>query len=113
MSPFLPRHKLRKYCFEQNIEVVAHSCLTKGKLLNDPLLIEIIDRFFPEQNITPAILLLEWTLHHQVKVIPRSSQFAHLKANFNLPSLNLSADVLKAISRLERGFATHPQHVVK
>ena len=111
MSPFLPRHKLRKYCLEQNIGVEAHSCLTKGQLLSDPLLLEIIDRFFPQGDITPANLLLQWALHHQVKVIPRSSQFSHLQANFNLPPLTFSSDLLKAMSKLDRGFSTHPQHL--
>ena len=46
MSPFLPRHHLREYCFSQGIEVVAHSCLTKAQQFNHPLLSEIIDRYF-------------------------------------------------------------------
>ena len=68
MSPFFTSSSIKKILFwSKNIGVEAHSCLTKGKLLSDPLLLEIIDRFFPQGDITPAILLLKWALHHQVK----------------------------------------------
>lgn len=111
VSPFLPRYQLRKYCTSRGIEIVAHSSLTKGRQLENSDLQKILDEYFPKTEITPAALLLKWALQQDIKIIPRSSQKDHLIANFNLPNITLSSELLKQMDKLNCGFATHKQHL--
>jgi diketogulonate reductase-like aldo/keto reductase len=95
VSPFLTRQKLRQYCHNQDIHVVAYSSLTKGRQL----------------NITSATVLLKWALQKNLKIIPRSSNQQHIFDNFNLGSELLSEEIMRWLDGLDCGFATHPQHI--
>jgi len=107
VTPFLPRKKLRQYCQNKGIYVVAHSSLTKGIQLNNQQLLKA------ENNgkLTSAGLLLKWALQNNIKIIPRSASHKHIFANFNLPSELLSEQMMKYLDNLDCGFATHPQHI--
>ena len=108
VSPFLSRQKLIKYCQTQNIQLIAHSSLTKGKQLNNPRLLKIMNEHKGQQ--TNAAVLLTWALQNNLKIIPRSANKQHILANFNLSSL--SEKILKKLDNLDCGFATHPQHLL-
>ena len=95
ITPFLTRQKLRQYCKNQNIQIIAHSSLTKGKQL----------------NITSATVLLKWALQNNLKIIPRSANQKHIFDNFNLGSELLSEQMMRGLDELDCGFATHPQHI--
>ena len=84
VTPFLPRKKLRAYCQNQGIHVVAHSSLTKGIQFNNPQLLKIMAEH--NERLTSASLLLKWALQNKLKIIPRSVNQQHLFANFNLPA---------------------------
>jgi diketogulonate reductase-like aldo/keto reductase len=95
ITPFLTRQKLRQYCKNQDIQIIAHSSLTKGRQL----------------NITSATILLKWALQKNLKIIPRSANQKHIFDNFNLGSELLSEQIMKHLDELDCGFATHPQHI--
>jgi len=109
VTPFLPRKKLREYCQNKGIDIIAHSSLTKGIQLNNQQLLEIMTE--NRLNGTSSSLLLKWALQNNLKIIPRSSNQKHILANFNLPSELLSEQIMKCLDNLDCGFATHPQHI--
>jgi len=106
ISPFLPRIELKKYCQQYNIQIVAHSSLTQGKLLANPQLQKIATQF----NIKAVDLLLYWALQQQFKIIPRSSQYQHIKENIES---NLNGQIMPLLEKLDNGFAVHQQHIEK
>jgi len=109
VTPFLPRKKLRAYCQNQSIHLVAHSSLTKGIQLNNPQLLEIMTEH--NGKLTSAALLLKWARQNNLKIIPRSANQKHILANFNLPAELLSEQMMNYLDHLDCGFATHPQHI--
>ncbi len=109
LTPFLPQKKLREYCQNQGISIIAHSSLTKGIQLNNQQLLEMLNE--NSDKLTSSALLLKWALQNNLKIIPRSSNHKHILANFNLPSELLSEQIMKYLDNLDCGFATHPQHV--
>ena len=109
VTPFLPQKKLREYCQNQGIHVVAHSSLTKGIQLHNQQLLKIMTK--NTERLTSSGLLLKWALQNKIKIIPRSSNHKHILANFNLSSELLSEQMMKCLDNLDCGFATHPQHV--
>ena len=107
VTPFLPQKKLREYCQNQGISIIAHSSLTKGIQLNNQQLLTIRN----SEKLTSSALLLKWALQNNLKILPRSSNKKHILANFNLPSKLLSEQIMKYLDNLDCGFATHPQHL--
>lgn len=104
ITPFWPRRRLGGYCREQNIGVIAHSSLTKGRRLDHSVLLSIAQK----HDATPSQVLLAWGLAQGFAVLPRTSNPAHLEENFQARNLVLSTEDLALLEQVEDGFATHP-----
>ena len=72
---------------DRGVAVEGYSPLN-GTRLRDPALAEIAAR----HRVTPAQVVLRWHLEHGIIVIPRSSQPAHIAANFDLFGFSLTPE---------------------
>lgn len=106
VSPILPRTALVQWCQRHGVRVAAHSPLVKGRRLDHPVLQEVA----VQNEVTPAQVLIAWSLAHGLVVLPRSSQAAHLVENLQAQQFQLDRQDLLRLASLEDGFATHPQH---
>lgn len=106
VSPFLPRTALVQWCRRRGVWVAAHSPLVKGRRLDHPVLKEVA----AQNEVTPAQVLIAWSLAQGLVVLPRSSQPAHLAENLQARQMALTDHDLLRLAALEDGFATHPQH---
>ena len=107
VTPYLQRLDLVQYCQQKEIQIIAHSPLVKGrKLLGDN-----VRSLAQNINISPAQLLIAWSLAKNYIVLPRSSKSIHLQENFGAINVKLSKNVLAKLDCLEEGYATHPQHI--
>lgn len=106
VTPFLPRRELVAWCQARQTIVAAHSPLTKGHRLDEPLLAEL----GAAHGASPSQILISWSLAKGFAVLPRSANPAHLAENLAATSLLLSAADLRRLDGLEDGFATHPRH---
>ncbi len=106
VSPFLPRTALVQWCQHHGVRVAAHSPLVKGRRLDHPVLKEVA----AQNEVTPAQVLIAWSLAQGLVVLPRSSQPAHLAENLQARQMALTDQDLLRLAALEDGFATHPQH---
>ena len=113
ISPFLPRHPLITYCQQNQINIMAHSSLTQGKMLNAIFLSDIIAQFSELNQYTPATLLLKWALQNNYTVLPRSNQYPHIKENFFVPKTCLSDEIMSKLNQATEKFSAHPQHITK
>lgn len=106
VSPFLPRTALVQWCQRHGVRVAAHSPLVKGRRLDHPVLKEVA----AQNAMTPAQVLIAWSLAQGLVVLPRSSQPVHLAENLQAQQFQLGRQDLLHLASLEDGFATHPQH---
>lgn len=108
VTPYLQRSNLVRYCQQEEIKIIAHSPLVKGRKLLDNNLRSLAQSL----QISPSQLLIAWSLAKGYIVLPRSSKLIHLQENFDAIKVKLPENVLEKLNYLEEGYATHPQHII-
>ncbi|OUM64370.1 hypothetical protein PIROE2DRAFT_51311, partial [Piromyces sp. E2] len=82
-NPYLPQHKLVKYCQDNGIQITAYCPLgraTNPNLLDDPIVNEVAKK----NNMTPAQVVLSWNVQRNVIVIPKSVTPSRIEENFKI-----------------------------
>lgn len=105
LSPFLTRNDLVTYMNKQNILISAHSSLTKGEKLLDPILNDIAKKY----NKTSAQIMLKWSIQKKYHIMPRSKNENHIKENFDLNFI-ISDDDMIILDSLNCNYYTHPKY---
>lgn len=108
ITPFLKREKLVKYCNENKIRIVAHSSLTQGIKLNDPVLIKIAEKY----TVTVATLLIKWALTKGYTVLPRTSNIEHLEENLNTITKTIEKNALDELDNINETFIVMPKYII-
>lgn len=103
LHPLLSQQELREFSEAQNIQLEAYSPLAHGKLLDDPTLKEIGERY----GKSPAQVMLRWELEHRVVTIPKSSNPERIKQNADVFDFELSSADTKQIDGLNRDERTN------
>lgn len=98
LSPYLQNHRLVDFLQAQNIDVTSYMTLAYGKVLNDPLLLEIA----AQHQASSVQISLAWALQKGFAVIPSSTKREHLIANLRAQEIQLTADEMVAIAKLDR-----------
>lgn len=98
LSPYLQNHRLVDFLQAQNIDVTSYMTLAYGKVLNDPLLLEIA----AQHQASSAQISLAWALQKGFAVIPSSTKREHLIANLRAQEIQLTADEMATIAKLDR-----------
>lgn len=87
LHPFLPQDRLHKFCKEHGIHLEAYSPLGSGEdpsPLNDPHVKEVAKT----NNLTPAQVLISWSITRGVIAIPKTSKPERLNENFGAKKLD-------------------------
>lgn len=98
LHPQLTQEPLRSYCREQEIEVEAWSPLGQGKLLQDPVLVGIGERY----QKTAAQVILRWDIQKQIITIPKSVNHDRILQNADIFDFELSSEELAKIDALNK-----------
>jgi 2,5-diketo-D-gluconate reductase B len=99
VSPTLRNRRVTDAAGELGIHVTSYMTLAYGKVLGDPVLVEIAGK----HGATPAQVALAWALKHGWSVIPSSTKRANLASNLQAQSLHLDDDDVRRIDALDRG----------
>ncbi|AJQ54212.1 TPA: 2,5-didehydrogluconate reductase DkgB [Aeromonas hydrophila] len=99
IHPLLQNRKVVAFCREQGIAITAYMPLAYGKVLTEPLLVEIGKR----HGVSAAQVSLAWLLAQGMAVIPSSTKRENLTANLAALKVQLSPDEMAQIATLERG----------
>jgi len=99
LSPYLQCRKLTAFLKEQGIQVTSYMTLAYGKVLKDPVLMQIAAK----HNATVAQVALAWALQLGYAVIPSSTKRENLASNLLACGLKLDTDDMALIAALERG----------
>lgn len=98
LSPYLQNHKLVDFLQAQNIDVTSYMTLAYGKVLHDPILMQIAQ----QHQVSTAQISLAWALQRGFAVIPSSTKREHLISNLKAQEIQLSTEEMMAITQLDR-----------
>ncbi|MDB5192569.1 MAG: aldo/keto reductase [Segetibacter sp.] len=87
-TPFLFMQEELEYCKQRKIQLQSYTPLTKGEKLKDKRIIGLAEKY----KKTPAQIVLRWNIQHGVSTIPKSSNEARLKENFDIFDFEISEE---------------------
>lgn len=97
-----------RYCQERNILVQAWSPLGRQRVLSEPLLIELADKY----NVTPAQICLRFLLQRGINPIPKASSMERMLNNMDLFGFTISTEDMHRLNTLpQTGWSgEHPDY---
>jgi diketogulonate reductase-like aldo/keto reductase len=104
LHPYFQQRGLRHEHEQLGIVTEAWSPLAQGKVLDDPLILEIAE----SHSKAPGQVVIRWHLQIGNVVIPKSVTPERIEENFNVFDFDLSAAEIEAIAELDQGMRTGP-----
>jgi diketogulonate reductase-like aldo/keto reductase len=95
--PYRHRRELPEFCRQNFITLTAYCPLARGRVLKDPLLTRIGQRY----GKSAAQVSLRWLLQKGVIVIPKAGSLEHLKANMAMDGWELSERDMQEIDGID------------
>lgn len=102
LHPFLPQRELVERCRRDGIVVAAYSALTKGRRLSDERLVAAAARL----GVSPAQLLIAWSLQKGNVVVAKSASTSRIEENWIARRLALDASTITQLDALDDGSRT-------
>jgi diketogulonate reductase-like aldo/keto reductase len=97
--PYLDQSKLLEACRRRGLIFIAYCPLARGRLIRDPVMVEIARH----KGKTVAQIALRWLLQQDgVVAIPRSSNAERVAENMNVFGFALTDDEMRRIAALKR-----------
>lgn len=106
--PGYTQHATTAFCMNHGIQAEAWSPLGRGKLLDDPLILELAEKY----GKSPAQVCLRFCLQNNVLPLPKSSALERMKANLDIFDFDLELeDVYRLMTMPQTGWSgIHPEH---
>ena len=106
--PGYPQHATMQFCLNHGIQAEAWSPLGRGKLLEDPLILEMAKKY----GKSPAQICLRFCLQNNVLPLPKSSAPERMKANLDIFDFDLEMeDIYRMMTMPQTGWSgIHPEH---
>lgn len=109
MHPFLPQNKLVAYCKSKGINMTAYSPLGSGdrsasiKKSDEPSLFEnqIILKLAEKHQVSAAQILIAFSIHRDIVVIPKSVNKERIKQNLASAEIHLKEEDMEALSQID------------
>lgn len=98
LHPYFQQTALRAYHASHDIQTEAWAPLGRGNLWEDPVILDIARQI----QASPAQVMLRWQIQLGHMVIPKSSNPARIRENFDLWNLHLDDAAMARIARLDR-----------
>jgi diketogulonate reductase-like aldo/keto reductase len=102
LHPRLTQEDVRAYCKEKGIQVEAWSPLMRGRLMDEPTLVELAKKY----GKTPAQIIIRWDLQHGLITIPKSVRKERIIENADVFDFELSEEDMKKIDALNQNLRT-------
>jgi len=99
VHPYFLNDEVRAYGEAHGIATEAWAPLAKGRIVDDPAIVEIAER----AGRTPAQVVLRWHVERGSIVFPKSVTPARIAENFELFDFELEPDDAERIEELDRG----------
>lgn len=99
VHPYLANQALVDHCHAAGLQVTGYMPLAVGKVTHD----ETLKRIGTAHDATPAQVALAWLAARDIAVIPSSTRRENQRANLAAMDVQLSADDIAEIDRLDAG----------
>ncbi|WP_096274212.1 aldo/keto reductase [Paucisalibacillus globulus] len=96
--PHLSQVELKAFCEKENIQLEAWSPLKRGRLLDEPTLVEIGNKY----GKSAAQVILRWDIQHHVITIPKSITAERIQENANIFDFTLTQQEMNQIDNLNK-----------
>ena len=96
--PHLAQPELKAFCKEHDILLEAWSPLKRGRMFDEPVLVELAEKY----GKTPAQIILRWDVETGVSTIPKSVSADRVRENGDVFDFELTAEEVEKISSLNR-----------
>jgi 2,5-diketo-D-gluconate reductase A len=101
LHPYFQNREVAAFGREHGIATEAWAPIAQGKVLDDPTLIEIAERY----GRSVAQVVLRWHIQHGMVVFPKSVTPARIRENFAIFDFELDSVDVETIDALDRGEA--------
>lgn len=98
IHPGCSQKDMIEYCKENNIQLVAWGPIMRGRVLSEPIMIELSKKY----NKTIPQITLRWHIQNGIIPIPKSSNEDRIKENFNIYNFEISKEDMLKIDSLNR-----------
>lgn len=95
ISPWIMRTELSNFCVSKGIAVEAYAPFNHGGRFELPYLTKIAS----DHGVTPAQVLIRWSLQHGHIPLPKTATIARLASNLDVYSFELSEEEMKEIDQ--------------
>lgn len=94
LNPWLQRQDIVKFCKENDIHLEAYSPLTQANLLDEGSISQLGNKY----KLTPAQVLIKWSVQNGFTPLPRSSTPKRIGENFGaVTSADMSAEDVQSL----------------
>lgn len=100
MHPFSIKSEMISYCKENDIQVIAWSPISRGRIFSNDLMINLAEKY----NKTIAQVVLRWHIQKGVIPIPKSSNENRIKENIGIFDFEISTEDIIKIDLLNEGY---------
>lgn len=97
IHPLLQQQRLREFCDENGVELVAYSPLARGDVFGNEVLSDIAD----DHGVSEAQVSLAWLRQHGLTAIPKATGEGHIADNLASLELSLSESELSRIDDID------------
>jgi alcohol dehydrogenase (NADP+) len=112
LHPYLQQNELVAFCNKNGIHLTAYSPLGSGdrsaglKKDNEPDMMADAEvmAIAAKKNVTPAQVLLAWSVNRGTSVIPKSTNAGRQKLNLEAAEIELSNEEMTLLSKLDRHY---------
>ncbi|NHK31940.1 MAG: aldo/keto reductase [Asgard group archaeon] len=91
--PYLYQKELLEYCMSNNIWIQSYSPLTKGRMLEDPPLVEIARKY----KKSTAQILIRWSLQKNTITLPKSANVYNIMENAEVFDFKITEEDMKKL----------------
>jgi diketogulonate reductase-like aldo/keto reductase len=102
MTPFLYQKSLAEKCDSYDIRIQAYSPLARAKFMNN----ETLDNVAKSHGVSPAQILIRWSIEKGFIPLPRSANSNRIKENIDIYSFELTNQDLMDLDNLSENIRT-------
>lgn len=97
--PSLYQKELKRYCEANNIHIEAYSPIAQGEDMN----LDTVQELALKYEKTPAQIILNWLMHIDTVVLPRSKSLGHIQENFESINFVMHDEDYAKLENLDTG----------
>jgi diketogulonate reductase-like aldo/keto reductase len=102
VHPFNIQTAIRETCAKHNITIEAYAPLARGMRMKHPKIVQLAGKY----GVTPAQLLVRWSLQNDFVTLPKSVKKERLVENASVDGFEISGEDMQAMDGLNEYLVT-------